>query len=383
MGTDLWMNWLAFEPEREAIQDSDIELHSDRQVSGGQAEFGPYSLTPVMRAGVLDNEVGEAVILHEALYAWLMPEVIVDGELAKSDSSAYHGGTMADEIAALVSLELGVRLRLAGTRETSGIRYPDRDPSPPIYFEVPQLIHPGSRGREFLPHVMTRPASLAGLELLPSFPHLQEKDQIELARAARSYASAIWWANEDPNQAWLQLVSAVEVAASRRQRKSTPAQDLLREHWPELWELIVALDDAPRAAVSKMLAQQTKATAKCCDFLAECAPEPPALRPEFAEFDWNHMREHAKIIYAHRSRALHSAKPFPAPMLERPRVESSGAVQEAPFGLNSGALGGIWDAAQTPMLLSTFEYVTRGALLHWWGELAATVRDTGERLSGR
>ena len=43
--------------------------------------------------------------------------------------------------------------------------------------------------------------------------------------------------------------------------------------------------------------------------------------------------------------------------------------QEVPFGLNSGGLGGIWDAAEVPMLLSTFEHIARGALLIWWDEL--------------
>jgi hypothetical protein len=56
-------------------------------------------------------------------------------------------------------------------------------------------------------------------------------------------------------------------------------------------------------------------------------------------------------------------------MLERPRVEESGAIQEVPDGLNSAGLGGIWLAKDAPMLLSTFEYITRGALLRWWDGL--------------
>ncbi len=59
------------------------------------------------------------------------------------------------------------------------------------------------------------------------------------------------------------------------------------------------------------------------------------------------------------------------PMLEQSRVEDSGASQEVPWGLNTGGLGGIWDAKETPMLLSTFEYLARGALLRWWDELAS------------
>jgi len=36
-------------------------------------------------------------------------------------------------------------------------------------------------------------------------------------------------------------------------------------------------------------------------------------------------------------------------------------------------MGAIWDAAETPMLLATFEYIARGALLQWWDEMAERV----------
>jgi hypothetical protein len=373
MGTDAWINWRSFGPGSRAIEDAEDELHSDREFVGGPAAFGPYTLTPVMRRS---PSVGEAVILREAIHTSLIPEIVVDGKLARSDSSAYHGGTMGDEIAALVSLELGVRLRYAGMRQTSGIRYPDEEPRPSITFEVPRLVRPGPSGREILPRVMQRPASLNQLQLLTSYPRLEEGTQAELARAARAYAGAIWWANEDPNQAWLQLVTAVETAAKCRQTVSASPVELVEELWPELWTEMADTDDASRFAISELVAPQMKATRTFLDFVTECAPAPPDPRPEFPELDWGRMRKHAGTIYTHRSTALHGAKPFPAPMLEFPRIEPSGAIQEAPFGLNSGALGGIWDAKQTPMLLSTFEYIARGALLHWWREMDTAVNQS-------
>lgn len=81
------------------------------------------------------------------------------------------------------------------------------------------------------------------------------------------------------------------------------------------------------------------------------------------------MAQHARLIYAHRSTALHAGKPFPLPMLERPRSEENGAIQEVPWGLTSGGQGGIWDSKEAPMLLSTFEHIARGSLLNWWDEL--------------
>ena len=100
--------------------------------------------------------------------------------------------------------------------------------------------------------------------------------------------------------------------------------------------------------------------------------EPPELRPSFGELDWGEMAQHARLIYSHRSTALHGGKPFPLPMLEQPRKEENGAIQEVPWGLNTGGLGGVWDAKEAPMLLSTFEYIARGSLLNWWDELRGT-----------
>jgi hypothetical protein len=56
-------------------------------------------------------------------------------------------------------------------------------------------------------------------------------------------------------------------------------------------------------------------------------------------------------------------------MLAEPRVEDNGAVQEVPGGHSTGGLGGVWDAAEAPMLLATFEHIARGALLRWWDQL--------------
>jgi hypothetical protein len=121
-----------------------------------------------------------------------------------------------------------------------------------------------------------------------------------------------------------------------------------------------------------------KATRRFIDFVTECAPEPPENRPEFDQLDWEKLRKFASTIYKYRSKALHESKPFPMPMLEAPRLDANGAPQEVPLGLNSGGLGGIWKASETPMLLSTFEYIVRGALLRWWDELAAASQPVPE-----
>jgi hypothetical protein len=374
MGTDAWRNWNAFNDEKPESENADDELYSDRHFVGGPSIHGPYALAAIVRdRPVTQPAVRPAVRLHVGLHENLTPDVVIDGELVPANSDAYHGGTASDEIAALVSLILGVRLRVAGTARLSGI-HRHGEAHQPIYLEVAPLAHPGRLGREYIPATLTRPADLRQLDRLNSFPDLNENAQVELVRAARSYATGVWWSNEDQNQAWLQLVTAIEIAANYRQSVQATPQELVEDLWPELWAALQPADDAVRAEVSQRIAHQIRATRKFVDFLTECRPEPADLRPPHEELDWTKMAKHAKLIYGHRSAALHGGKPFPLPMLEQPRNEANGAIQEVPWGLNTGGLGGVWDAKEAPMLLSTFEHIARGSLLNWWDELCAYGR---------
>ncbi|NGY65059.1 hypothetical protein G7043_39715 [Lentzea sp. NEAU-D13] len=381
MGTDAWRNWIAFNDEKPETENADDELYSDRLFVGGPSSHGPYALAAIIGRplpGTLPT-VRPAVRLHVGVHANLIPDVVIDGELVPANSDAYHGGTASDEIAALVSLILGVRLRVAGTARLSGI-HEHSEAHPPIYLEVAPLAHPGRLGREYIPAALTRLADLGQLDRLDSFPDLNEEAQVELVRAARAYATGLWWSNEDQNHAWLQLVTAIEIAANYRQTGQVTPQELVEDLWPELWAALQTADDAVRAEVSHQIAPQIRATKKFVDFLTECAPEPADLRPPTGELDWTKMAQHAKLIYRHRSKALHGGKPFPLPMLEQPRHEANGAIQEVPWGLNTGGLGGVWDAKEAPMLLSTFEHIARGSLLNWWDELRRSPAADGQEL---
>jgi hypothetical protein len=377
MGTDAWRNWRAFNDGQQELENYDDELQSDVSFTGGPIDFGPFRLSTIFRR---PGAVGPAIVVTGGVHTNLMPEIIVKGKLAKTNVAAYHGGTMTDEIAALASLELGVRVRVAGTLRLSGIHDND-EPRPPMYFEVPRLMQPGRPNRELLPRVLTRPANLGALSRLASFPTLDEADQVELVRAARSYASALWWANEDPNLAWLQLVTAVEAAATRRQVASGDPANVVEDAWPEMWAALESTDEIPRGTIASLLVPMIKATRRFLDFVTDYAPPPPDTRPDFDRLDWSKLRKQVGTVYGHRSAALHAGTPFPMPMLEEPRPDGSG-VQEAPGGHNAGGLGGIWMADQTPMLLSTFEYIARGALLRWWDELAASAVVPGKAESG-
>jgi hypothetical protein len=100
---------------------------------------------------------------------------------------------------------------------------------------------------------------------------------------------------------------------------------------------------------------------------------PPPRRPvQWAQQSWEprDMKKSLGLIYGHRSNALHGGIPFPAPMCLAPMTIGSNPMPvEVPIGLSSSTKGATWAAKDTPMLLHTFEYIARGALLNWFRSL--------------
>lgn len=163
-------------------------------------------------------------------------------EWSKIDVSAYHGGGVDDEISALLSLGLGIRLRSGGMTRMFG-RYSQGDPrGKPTEFahEAPNVVAP-TRGRPaVLPRIARGNVNLGeARNWLISYCRLPRADAIALVRAARQYEQSVWIADAAPGIAWLQLVSAVEVAAVHwRDYKKTKPLDRLRAANPKIAEII-------------------------------------------------------------------------------------------------------------------------------------------------
>ncbi len=138
VGTDAWRNWRVWRLGAPELENYDDELQSDAAFVGGPVIFGPYQLSSVIR---WPRSFGAALIVTGGIHTDLTRDVVVDGKLAEPESSAYHGGTMTHEVASLISLELGVRLRVAGTRRLSGFHRAG-GPDDPMHFDVPRLTDP-------------------------------------------------------------------------------------------------------------------------------------------------------------------------------------------------------------------------------------------------
>ena len=214
------------------------------------------------------------------------------------------------------------------------------------------------------------------LEALASFPQLPPNGAITLTRVARLYQDALWLSESEPNLSWLLLVAAVETAANFWSAGDDSPLERMREAREDFVAYLEA-SAGPDVAVrvAEEFAGSIGSTKKFVEFLRTYVPDPPEVRPaDWGQVDWSveGLRRSFKQIYGYRSRALHDGMPFPAPMCDPPyRHETWRCVAERPIGLAMGVAGGTWLAKDTPMLLHTFEYIVRKALMKWWRSIIA------------
>lgn len=378
-----YQNWKAAELRADREDGREVALYSDsRFESELGAGLGPYEVINAVLFS-LAGEAGPVLVLRA--------DICLDGEDAARGSQTaleegltkldeYVGGTMYDEIAALLSLTNGVRLQAGSetrrfNRRTDPIGRPLAPSDPPPIYVPPRF---GLRIPDACRTVRLE------LSRLPSYPHLDPLDAVALARAARSYQEALWVAESDPQLAWLLLVSAIETAAARWFRTSGAKEptdvEVLRAANADLANLLLEHGgDELLGAVAKAIAQGMRAGYKFREFLGEFMPSPPQPRPrDWAAAVWGgdkkKLDKSLSIIYGHRSKALHESLPFPIPMCARPRRhdEDNGTswLTERPGG-TAGEMGGVWSEGDLPMLLWAFEYLSRNALVKWWDWMAS------------
>lgn len=296
----------------------------------------------------------------------------------ENDFEHYHGGDYLDEMAALASLALGIRLKAGGTnREFRAGGDPLGRPVQRGDKPDPQLM---LAGRPQIPR-LTLPVNLnAGLEILSSFPERTIDQTNALIKAARQYQQAVWICDSDPSLAWLMLVSAVETVMQEWSSDVSPIEQL-EFAFPEMVKLIQeSASPGLVTPIAEILKQLTRSTKRFVDFVQAFAPHPPETRPEgWMQFSYEqeNMKKALSLIYGHRSKNLHNGTAFPMPMCQAPFVSKANeviAVQEIPEGLALASRGASWKMDKTPMLLNAFEHIVRGALLNWWRSLESNQR---------
>ncbi len=283
----------------------------------------------------------------------------------------YSGGDVTDEVAALSSLILGIRIIASSTKRTYDIH---RDPmgTPVEYQDKAQPYLDVDYSRLRVPRACVD-VNISKLDVLNRIQYLETDVSNALVKAARLYQQALILCETLPELAWLLMVSALETAAAQHASDFKDPILLFRELYPDIAERLSDQKEV-ETIVAEKLSIISKSNAKFRDFIFRFSPTPPKERPPLAfqsSFDIQEFRKAIGTIYTHRSKNLHAGVAFPAPMCDAPRYFTfpdtpMKGFQEKPMGTGSNYGGASWSAKSCPMLLHHFEYITRGALLEWW-----------------
>jgi len=356
---------------KQAHEAYECPLFTDADIDGEALEgYGPYQFLNAGHIYGPSGDVRTAIFfrvewhLHLSMYEYR--------SMDKTDLGYYHGGDANDEIAALLSLALGARIKAGGiTREFKRGLDPRGRPSSWDYHNDP--VFTKSTSGQIVPSA-TGKRSLSDLQPLQLLPRMTPFAAIALIRSARLYQEALWIAESEPSLSWLLLVSAIEVAAACWRSGDESFVERLAAAKPQLVELLRSTKIQNLVEqVAAEIAPSLGATKKFIDFLITFLPPSPTLRPPIKEqLSWEerHLKDVFSKIYGHRSHALHGGTPFPQPMCQPAfKRDDWDAPYEKPYGLASSYLGGTWLVEDTPLLLHTFNYIARGVLLNWWNSL--------------
>ena len=358
-------NWKRWSAEHVNWITVEYPIFTDCHVTGEiRNGLGPYMVLNAVSLP-LGRELTPALVLRVDY----PPPSTKRYQMKKTDDSRYHGGSMVDELCALVCLCMGARMKPGKSIRTFDC---GGDPKGrPEAFEAITSFQPSPFRTPILPDA----TGIHSLDLAlrcRELPQLPDEGAVALIRAARLYQDGLWIAESQTSLAWVMLVSALETAANHWRITEESPVERMHISQPKIASLLNEVGGEEHlAAVAALMAPYMGATKKFIDFSLAFLPEPPVERgPEYARIDWSPtaLKKSLSIIYEYRSKALHGGTPFPVPMLMPPHAEAH-KYAEKPIGLATYSHGGTWLAKDVPMFFRTFEYITRQVLLKWWDSL--------------
>ncbi|MCG9711776.1 hypothetical protein L1D29_02950 [Shewanella insulae] len=355
-------NWKAFEKGEPLRAIVEYPLYTDARVIGEISEgYGPYRFLNTVPGDDRPGLLKPSIILRVEFHLGNdLPQ------MNETDISNYHGGWFPDEIAALVSLCLGIRVKAADeSRRFDQGGDPLGRPQAFRFRREPTMSLDDRRLK--LPNAVGA-HSLEDLTPIKYLPNLSGEEAIVVIRAARLYQDALWIGESEPALSWLMLVSALEAGANMWHQGDDSPVSKLEASKPNLYNLLESTGvEGLTENVANEIVHTLGATNKFIKFVLEYLPEPPEKRPlQWGQIPWSRtfMRSALGKIYGYRSNALHGGIPFPAPMCNDGMIVEN-CMAEKPTGLACSTLGGVWLAEDTPMLLHMFEYIARGTLINW------------------
>ena len=178
-----WLNWLGVSDEDTAAV-VEYPFYSDAHITDEFTDgLGPYSFLNTIPLHNAPGVINSPIILRAEIHLpQPVPQSVPPPDKFKTDESLYHGGDTVDELAALTSVALGVRIR-AGDQSRRFEPGQDRYGQPSDWGIKPKpVVHvQPNRLNLILPSVVdTHPMSQ--LEIMKSIPRIKPDRYVELTR---------------------------------------------------------------------------------------------------------------------------------------------------------------------------------------------------------
>jgi hypothetical protein len=183
-----YQNWKAALADRPCSRMSEAFLYSDATITGElneEAQHGPYALLNML-PGHPRSQLAPVIALRIRVH--LEEEL---PSFQETDTASFHGGDIADEIAALAALAMGIRIRAGATTRAfypgDALGRPCADRAIPVLLPSnsgPGPRIPGATGQRNLNDLL--------LPYLETYPTLAPGDATALVRSARFYSDALW-----------------------------------------------------------------------------------------------------------------------------------------------------------------------------------------------
>lgn len=273
--------------EYEVVTDADIV---------GEFNYGPYYFTIWE---ISDKKEGEA---RKLCLRITEPKEGTTKESPKREGF-YHGGGIADELVALSSLFLRKRLQLGPI-----VRIDDNPRL--LSFKHDRIDKPLITGQGDLKELPQYLGLVEGLDT---------KFHQKFILAVRLYHRAVLLIEEEPDLAYLNLVSAIETLCRDYPIENIKLSDLDNE----LANLVGSINDHKlRANIEKAILKREKLINRRFVKFIEDHTEQDFWRSEEENkkgiINKNNFTEILKKIYSQRSRTLHEGEPFPPHIFEPP-----------------------------------------------------------------
>lgn len=337
-------------------------LYSDAAITG-DLWFGPHhAMCALAGANPQIGVVELQVVLRYDDHLLAPEDHSIDLEEQHVDD--YAGGSIGDEVAALLALALGRRIRSGGAMRLGF----DTDlVGMPIYMHHARPSLQPPLQMPMIPSVGSAASLTEARALFDAYAALDGRTAVALVRAAGSYADALWWADADPRASWIKLFGALEAAADCWSTEAAfDLPELLRRRHPALHKDLQNQAPDVIPIVAKRLSRVLGAERKMLDFTLEFGREPPDVRPSGGRINFDDIEPDLRVLYDHRSKDLHAGIPFPWPLLVPPMLDHAQIPYERTPALGAASSGGSWPAHRMPMHLHTFAHIVGGALRNWW-----------------